>query len=267
MKIPTLILSTLSPFCLLNPICHAQIVDEPSGTSPALEANSEHLSADTLRAVFRGMTHVVQDTNKPQGEMVALFEVVENLAHTLDSPYGRPKLQKGDTFSISLGIDSYGQPNQVREDILTMKEGEQAVLILNTLFLFEGDGKQGGHIIRPCTRFALDKKAAPSTTSPSVNPALPRVQQALPTAPRQINPRPASQTRASSRSISVQIRNGEMQRTEHIIETDPVSGEQIERMIINGVEVDPRTRKPLVQPSISTSQPASTSPAAPAAGS
>ncbi len=255
MRISPLILGSLSsivPLLLLGTLSHAQSTDAPEGTveSSKVAANSEHLSADTLRAIFRGMSHMISDVNKPEGDMVAVFEVDENLSHTMHTPYGSPKLEKGQLFTISLTPDNYGQPNQVADDIMKMKEGDSAILILDTLFLFDGDGKKGGRIIRPCTRFALGQPADPSRTASAVSaiPSAPTVpQQALPTAPRQINPRAVAQNqrRSSSRSVSIQIRNGEMQRVEHSIETDPLTGNQIERMYINGVEVDPRTRKPL----------------------
>ncbi len=262
MRISPLILGGLSPIVpllLFGTLSHAQSTapTESPAESSKVAANSEHLSADTLRATFRGMIHMISDVNKPEGDMVAVFEVDENLAHTMHTPYGNPKMEKGQRFTISLTPDNYGQPNQVADDIMKMKEGESAILILDTLFLFDGDGKKGGRIIRPCTRFALGQPADPSRMATAV-PAIPTApavpQQALPTAPRQINPRVQNQRNQSRRSVSIQIRNGEMQRVEHSISTDPLTGNQIERMFINGVEVNPRTRQPL--------QPA-TAPAAP----
>ncbi len=249
MRIPTLI---LSPLFLLGALSHAQNNEAPENTreNNTVAANSEHLSADTLRATFRGLSHIVKDVNKPMGEMVAVFEVDENLAHTMHTPYGSPKLEQGQLFTISVAPDNYGQPNQVASDIMQMKEGDTAILILDTIFLFDGDGKKGGRIIRPCTRFALGQPAAPSSsaTAAQAGPTAPTIpQQTRLTLPRQITAlnQQHNMNRESSRSVSIQIRNGEVQRVEHSVETDPLTGNRIERMYINGVEVDPRTRQPL----------------------
>ena len=57
----------------------------------------------------------------------------------------------------------------------------------------------------------------------------------------------SSQMRQQSSFVQITNHNGKMKKIEVQQSTDPSTGELVTRMFINGVEVDPQTKKPLTQ--------------------
>ncbi len=225
----------------------AQLADAPPAPSTTPKGNSEHLSSNTIRAKFRGLREM-DDPYTMVPSLRAIFEVTESLAYQIDSPHGSERLQPGDRFSVSLERGTHGQPDSIIKDINQMKEGDSAVMLMSTLFLRNEGESDGGRIIRPCTRFAADKPVAPARQrdryadyADQSDPS-----QLDPHAPIIVDPRGRrGQYRNSSRSVSISVNNGEVERVEHIREYDPQADRVVERLIINGVEVDPHTRQPL----------------------
>lgn len=141
-------------------------------TSTVGKGNCDLMASNTVRAIFRG----IQMTGDKDNTQVAVFEVVQNLAHKRHVRYGDGLMPAGMIFTISLDPALPGQPTSVIEEIAKMQSGEEAVIKIDHLFLF--DEPQGINI-RPCTRLAR-KPAMPAVP---VYPGLP--QQPSPTHPIQ----------------------------------------------------------------------------------
>lgn len=144
-------------------------------TANAGKGNCDLMASNTVRAIFRG-TQLSGDQNNTQ---IAVFEVVQNLAHKRHVRYGDGLMPAGMLFSISLDPTLPGQPTSIIEEINQMQIGEEAVIKIDHLFLF--DEPQGINI-RPCTRLAR-KPATPAMPTMPAYPGVP--QQTMPVQPAQ----------------------------------------------------------------------------------
>ncbi len=205
----------------------------------ASTANSEHLSSNTVRAKFRGLQDMPSAPHSPRTSLHAIFEVTESLAYQIDAPHGSPRLEIGDQFVVNLEPNLYGQPNEVSRQISMLREGDSAVLLMSTLFLDDQDGEAGGRIIRPCVRFAADN---PSPTPPAQPNYGGYPQQLYPN--QVVTPR-RNRNRGNYREVSINITNGRTERIERSRAYDPNTDSFVDRLFINGVEVDPYTREPI----------------------
>ncbi len=208
------------------------------------------LSSDTLRVIFRGLREVPVSDSSDQNKLVALFEVAEALAYEANSRYASPAKKAGEVISVDMLRNLPGQPNEIVENIAQMQEGEEAIVLMSTLFLFENAEKKSGHIIQPCTR--MERKSAPiqqGLNPAAVDPAANAGTRALPKASNAIDMTRPSRSMPSGFSISVGSGGGgnvqSMRTTSHY---DPVTGKNVTRMFINGEEVDPKTHQPIKKP-------------------
>lgn len=154
----------------------------PETTVPAAPSvgrgNCDLMASNTVRAVFHGIQQA-----DPQGTVqVAVFEVVQNLAHKRVVRYGDGQMPAGMIFTVTMDRYLPGQPSSVVDEIMQMQPGEEAVMKIDHLFLFE---EPQGQNIRPCTRLARKPATAPVPGSvPSVLPQQPGVpQQVIPAVP------------------------------------------------------------------------------------
>lgn len=98
---------------------------------PQLTGNCDLLSSDTVRAVF----HEITSNNT--GDYIARFEVVELLAHQDGTSAQTQPLQVGDTVDVLLRRDIPGQPAGILEDLVSMKQGQLALMRLDRLFMLD----------------------------------------------------------------------------------------------------------------------------------
>lgn len=120
--------------------------------------NCDLMASNTVRAVFRG----VQTATDGSGAQIAVFEVIQNLAHKRVVRYGDGQMPAGMVFTVAMDRTLLGQPSSVVDEIALMQPGEEAVMKIDHLFLFD---EPQGHNLRPCTRLAR-KPAATAPTSP-----------------------------------------------------------------------------------------------------
>ena len=152
------------------PVTSAQAPSAAPAAQTTGRGNSDLLASNTVRAVFRGMQEVaVSRFTNPQSysTQVAVFEVVENLAHRRLVRYGDGLLQAGTIITVSMDRNQPGQPSSVVDEIAQMQVGEEAVMKIDHLFLF---AEPEGINIRPCTRLARKPAGA---GKPQVSPVTP----------------------------------------------------------------------------------------------
>lgn len=166
------------------PVASAQAPSAAPAAQTTGRGNSDLLASNTVRAVFRGMQEVaISHFTNPQSytTQVAVFEVVENLAHRRLVRYGDGCLQAGTIITVSMNRNQPGQPSSVVDEIAQMQVGEEAVMKIDHLFLF---AEPEGINIRPCTRLARKPNSA---GKPQVTPVTP----VAPVAPT-VSPRPVA---------------------------------------------------------------------------
>jgi len=156
----------------------AQTGTTTPATTTVGQGNCDLMASNTVRAIFRG----IQLTGDKDNSQVAVFEVVQNLAHKRHVRYGDGLMPAGMIFTISLDPALPGQPTSVIEEISKMQSGEEAVIKIDHLFLF--DEPQGINI-RPCTRLAR-KPAMPAAPAYPAYPGVPQQ-------PAPVQPDPAQQ--------------------------------------------------------------------------
>lgn len=143
-------------------------------TAPAAQTgrgNCDLMASNTVRAIFRGVHEVAESTfTNPQAvtTQVAVFEVIENLAHRRHVRYGDGALQAGTLITVSLDRNQLGQPTSVVDEIAQMKLGEEAVMKIDHLYMFN---EPEGRNIRPCTRLA--RKPGSAASAPQASPVAP----------------------------------------------------------------------------------------------
>ena len=161
-----------------------------------------------------------------------------------------------------------GRPAIIVDDIEKMKVGDEALIKIDHLYML---GANEGHL-RPCTRLALQgeqqppqQQANPSEDASgtiiesSVEPAAPMPEQRaepLPLIPgrqaaRNSMPAPtmgSGNTQSSGFSFSISSSSSGTQSMREEYAYDARTGQQVRRLFINGVEVDPNTKQPLPTP-------------------
>lgn len=176
---------------------------------PQLTGNCDLLSSDTVRAVFHEIT------SNDNRDYIARFEVVELLAHQNGTSAQPQPLQAGDTVDILLRRDIPGQPANILEDLVAMKQGQLALMRLDRLFMLDPQD-YGERLV--CARFR------PLTDSSNV-PA--GGESAAPTAPVQGNDGAASGSLSQPRGkVTTKIEVGN-------------DGSIHERIFVNGEEILP----------------------------
>lgn len=163
----TLLVSALAAFTTLATE-EAEVAEMPESTAVG-RGNCDLMASNTLRAVFRGFKQITNQSPtdaQPVATDVAIFEVVQSLAHKQHVRYGDARLKEGMIFTVSLDRNMLGQPTSVVDEILLMQPGEECVMKIDHLFVF--DEPQGINI-RPCTRLAR-KPASATPAVPAYRP-------------------------------------------------------------------------------------------------
>lgn len=262
----------------------AAVADITAPAPPAAtpQGNCDLLAANTVRAALRDVRDITTQSleqDQPVTTKVAVFEVIENLAYKKYVRYGDGRLEPGTRFTVELRKDIPGQPAAVADEILQMKQGEEAVLKMDHLYMI---GSAGNDPVRACSRIArsgAEAPAAPAQTAeqpqPPAQPAAPQADGSVPTtaAPLGSGGNRAPQVPqmddeddfmgmggvvnsllqggmptggGSTFQISFGGGNGgNVQSTQVTQHYDSRTGKMVKRMFINGVEVDPETREPL----------------------
>ena len=215
----------------------------------SIQGKCELMATNAVRATYQG-------TQEKNGVQEAVFEVKENLGARRFVRYGDGVMQEGSLFTITMNGATPGQPAEVVEAIKEMKPGDEAVMKIDHLFIFN---EPQGMNVRPCTRMALRDKESqqpataaaplPTTVAPLSSTTATQSAPQLPTSVAPLNVG-SSRFRGESYSTSFSMRSdgkGGMiqERIEKVSKYDPATGQVVTRMYINGEEVDPKTHQPL----------------------
>lgn len=261
--------TTLLALAAATPSLFAEI-SVPAPMAAAVQGNCDLLASNTVRATFVGMHDLAVQTindDAPTTAQVAVFEVIDLLGYKKFNRLGDGQLTTGTKFTISMSRELPGQPASIADTIAQMQPGEEAVMRIDHLYLMNG---QQGEPLRVCSRMArraaqpavtTEQPAAPTDGNAPAPADVPSVNNNLPL-PSVGAPAPAVSSSFSASSTSVSITrdaDGNMVQTRTESVYDPATGQMKTRMYINGTEVDPQTKQPLLQPV------AAPAPAAPAA--
>lgn len=223
------------------------------------QGNCDLLATNIVRATYVGQQDMAGPAASPTDtlitERVAVFEVIENLAHHKYVRYGDGSLEPGYRFTVTMNRELPGQPAQVVDTIMQMQPGEESVMRIDHLYMM---GNREGYPIRACSRMAR-RNAVPAVSTGDAAAPAPSPAPAEADVPTTAAPLTAPQPQINSRSESVRMMidgNGNMQTVRTVSSLNPATGQMETHMYINGTEVDPQTQQPLA--------PAAT-PAAPAA--
>lgn len=260
--------TTLLALAAATPSLFAEI-SVPAVPAAAVRGNCDLLASNTVRATFVGMHDLTVQTindDAPTTAQVAVFEVIDLLGYKKYNRFGDGQLTPGTKFTISMSRELPGQPADIADTIAQMQPGEEAVLRVDHLYLMNG---QQGEPLRVCSRMAR-RAAQPAVTTEQ--PAAPAEGSAPTNAPSVSNSTPlpsvaapavSSSFSASSTSVSItRDANGNMVQTRTESVYDPATGQMKTRMYINGTEVDPQTKQPLLQPAAQPSPAAQPAPEA-----
>lgn len=222
--------------------------------------NCDLLASNTVRAEFVEFRNVsVQKADEAQPTMarVAVFEVIDSLAYRKYVRYGDGQLTSGTRFTIAMNRALPGQPSHIVDAIEQMQPDEEVVMKIDHLYLIGQEGQN----IRACSRMARRANAPQITPSTGATPGAAATPAPLPTtvAPLGGAPSPTgvqqSTTQVGPMVIHTQSQSIQMTRT-----FDAATGQMKTRMFINGVEVDPQTKQPLVPTAAPAPQPAQPTP-------
>lgn len=151
---------------LAAPAAWADItVPAPSVAAPV--GNCDLLAANTVRAALRDVRDITTQSleqDQPVTTKVAVFEVIENLAYKKYVRYGDGRLEPGARFTVELRKDIPGQPAAIADEISQMKQGEEAVLKMDHLYML---GQAGSDPVRACSRIARSGADAPAPVQPA----------------------------------------------------------------------------------------------------
>lgn len=235
-----------------------------------VRGNCDLMATNTVRATFKGLKDVPSaalDADAAASSQVAVFEVIENLAHRRHVRYGDGAMPAGMVFTVAMDRQMPGQPAEIVDTISQMQPGEETVMRIDHLFLY---GEPDGKFLRPCARMAR-RVAIPA---PTTQVEMPGEEVSAPTLPTTVAPLTGAadigggMRLANSRTISIRtVSDGQggytTQKEEVRKELIPGTNEVKTRMFINDEEVDPRTRRPLAPAPAPTSAP-TPAPATPA---
>lgn len=264
-------------------------------TPVMVQPSAKLFSSNAVRAIFRGFkdqehSPTLSDMLAPphlnamvDSHRIAIFEVIESLAYKRLSPYASQQLKVGDLFKVELDVPLMGQSADVTDLVKTLQVGEEVVAKIDELFVF--DGQEQGKLTTPLVRM-VRRNAPPASPIPApaeteeiqavetdANPAQPVTQQSIPLpttqTPQQEGPIVRRNNGGSSSFVSIRSANGVSETVQVKQERDALTGEVRTRMFINGTEVDPETKQPLIpEPAtpapVPTAVPEAPSPAIPA---
>lgn len=257
----------------------------PAPPAATTAGNCDLLAANTVRAILKDVRDITTQTleqDQPVTTQVAVFEVVENLAYKKYVRYGDGRLEPGTRFTVELRKDIPGQPARVADEISQMKQGEEAVLKMDHLYMLNPQG--GNDPVRACSRIA--RSGGESPVQPAQEPAqgdspapqqqgdasVPTTAAPLGSGGRRVPVMPPDDDEddpfgmgagmgavvnsllqggmpgGSGNSIQISFGGGNganVQSTQVMQQYDSRTGKMVKRMFINGVEVDPETRQPL----------------------
>lgn len=273
-------LLTTAAVALLSPVVqadiHAGMPAVPNMTAQ-MRGNCDLLASNTVRATYRGLRDLTKptlsDAIQPTVTRVAVFEVIEPLAYRRYGRYGNNRMRMGSLFAIEMSKEVLGQPAAVVDTISQMQPGDEAVVKIDHLYIFDETENRS---VNPCTRIAR-KMTVPAAPAPAATPQPTAPGSAATTAapaplPTTVAPLTGGNSfaHATSRETRISIvpdGNGGMKKERIDIhrELDPATQEMKTRMYINGTEVDPNTRQPLPQAPAAAPAPAPAAPPAPAA--
>ncbi len=184
------IISTIIAMAVASPALLADLSVGATSTTPQMptqvQGNCDLLASNAVRATYLGQRTLFSQTldqDAPVSVQVAVFRVIDNIAHRRYVRYGDGPLTAGKLVAVELSYNLPGQPASVASDIALMQPGEEAVLKIDHLYVF---GNQPGKDLRPCTRLARAQAAASAAPQPAQpqQPTLPG-SASLPAAPRQ----------------------------------------------------------------------------------
>lgn len=225
----------------------------PGSVRQELLEDCDLMATNVVRAVFEGKQE--PGANQPVGSASAVFRVIEHLAHRRYVRYGDGVLPEGSLVTVPLDSSVQGQPHSVSEEIAALKPGEEVIMKIDHLYIFADP--QGIHA-RPCTKIVrrTDPAAQPATSAPAPYTSAAPLQ----AAPQQ----PVSESFSTQVSFRPDGKGGMIQeRIDIRTQYNPATGQTTTRMFINGQEVDPNTRQPLLQ-TVPTPTPAPAAAPAPA---
>ena len=253
-------LLTTAAVALLSPVVQADInagMPVVPNMTAQMRGNCDLLASNTVRATYKGLRDLTKptlsDAIQPTVTRVAVFEVIEPLAYRRYGRYGNNRMRTGSLFAVEMSKEVLGQPAAVVDTISQMQPGDEAVVKIDHLYIFDD---QENRSVNPCTRIAR-KITAPAAPAPAdtTQPATPG-SAATSAAPLPTTVAPLtggnSFAHATSRETRISIvpdGNGGMKKERIDIhrELDPATQQMKTRMYINGTEVDPNTRQPLQQ--------------------
>ncbi len=214
----------------------------PTAAQQTIQGNCDLMASNVVRAVYEGLQ---QPAGGTIGAPRAMFRVLENLGHRRFVRYGDGVMHEEMLFAVAMDNSMPGQPPAVVDIISRMQPGDEAIMKIDHLFIFN---EPYGQNVRPCTRISIRETGPGAAT-------------AAPTPPAQQAPAPAAggpQTAAPvqqatvSESLSTQVRyrpdgRGGLIQERIDIRTryNSATGETTTRMFINGQEVDPAAQQPI----------------------
>lgn len=255
-------LLTTAAVALLSPVVQADInagMPAVPNMTAQMRGNCDLLASNTVRATFKGLRDLTKptlsDAIQPTVTRVAVFEVIEPLAYRRYGRYGNNRMRTGSLFAVEMSKEVLGQPAAVVDTISQMQPGDEAVIKIDHLYIFD---EAENRSVNPCTRIARKVTApatpAASSTTQAATPGNAATTAAPAPLPTTVAPLTGSNSfaHATSRETRISIvpdGNGGMKKERIDIhrELDPATQEMKTRMYINGTEVDPNTRQPLQQ--------------------
>lgn len=228
----------------------------PTAAQQTIQGNCDLMASNVVRAVYEGL-------QQPSGGAIsaprAMFRVLENLGHRRFVRYGDGIMPEEMFFAVAMDNSMPGQPPAVVDIISRMQPGDEAIMKIDHIFVFN---EPYGQNVRPCTRISV-RDAAPGAATAVPTP--PVQQAAAPVAPGAPQTAAPVQQATISESLSTQVRyrpdgRGGLIQERIDIRTryNSATGETTTQMFINGQEVDPATQQPIAD--------TSSAPAAPAIG-
>ncbi len=262
-------LLTTAAVALLSPVVqadiHAGMPTVPNMTAQ-MRGNCDLLASNTVRATFKGLRDLTKptlsDAIQPTVTRVAVFEVIEPLAYRRYGRYGNNRMRAGSLFAVEMSKEVLGQPTAVVDTISHMQPGDEAVVKIDHLYIFD---EMENRSVNPCTRIARKMTAPAPAPLPTTQPTTPgsaattAAPAPLPTtvAPLTGGSNFAATSRETRISIVPDGQGGmKKERIDIHRELDPTTQEVKTRMYINGTEVDPTTRQPLPQAPVPEPAPA-----------
>ena len=230
----------------------------PTAAQQAIQGNCDLMATNVVRAVYEG---IQQPTGGAITAPRAMFRVLENLGHRRFVRYGDGVMPEEMFFAVAMDNSMPGQPPAVVDIISRMQPGDEAIMKIDHLFIFN---EPYGQNVRPCTRISV-RDAEPGETTAVPTPTVP--QGAAPAVAGVPQTAPSVQQATVSESLSTQVRyrpdgRGGLIQERIDIRTryNSATGETTTQMFINGQEVDPATQQPIAAGTSAPTAPGSPAP-------